>query len=1103
MVVCQNCGAKNKAKEAETCISCFAPLTLICPACQTSNTPINRFCQHCAVPLSGHAVYVDTLIGQDAERRQLTIMFCDLVGSTALSEHLDPEELREIVQAYQEVCADGIGSMEGYIAQFLGDGILAYFGYPRSHEDEPLRAIKAGRRILAGVTRLNETLQAEKGLEIAVRIGIHTGMTVIGDIGAGAKRERLALGETPNIAARIEGLAEANQIAVSASTYKLAQKHFAFEHTGTYPLKGISQPMAVYRPLTEKSEVVGEGQEHEAWFFVGRRAEYTHLKGVLELAKQGTEVLVLIEGSAGIGKSHLLEALIRSEEGQEIHLLATRCSRHYTTESFYPIADLFRRSLDLIGATQTGTRLERMEKYLSAFGFPLEETVPLFAQAFHVPMGDAYRPPSLSAKRIRQRIFAMMREIADKMAAQRPLLFIVEDLQWADPDTLDLLRDLWENRKDSRILFLFTCRPEFTHDWPGQPVQHISLRRLPSTDIISLASQLVAGKQLPEELIHQLVKKADGNPLFLAEIMRDILEAGLLKELPDHFELVGSLDDIAIPASLKDLLSSRLDQLGAAREIAQLAAVFGRQFPVDVIQAVSGLERGMINASLLRLIEAGLLNQQGKDPESIFAFKHTLVQEEAYELLLRRKRQEYHLRIAEVLEKEFARFAGENPAFIAYHYTVAGAFEQAIPNWLKAGAVALRSSAYAEAISYLEKGLALLEQVPVSAQRDAWELNLQASLGPALLATRGYAGPVVAAAYGRAYELARQSDEYPQLAGVLRGLWSHSTVKGDHQQAAEIAGKLARIAIGTSDPLLAFEAAKAVGGTEMWRGNFDSARKILEHALRHVDLQKRLGHAHVYAEHPVVGCLAYLGYAQLLMGQPQLGLESQQKACDFAALHKHPFSQAYSLSFKALGHLFLRDLPEAESLARRALELADKHDFSFWRLFNRVLISVCEYDHAPDTGNRARFQDSIDAFRQLGAELWISHPLTLLAAGMGKQGQMDKAMALLEAVADRIDREEERFYEAETLRVKGELLMRMGEHAQALEAFRKAVACAEKQQSVLFELRARAGWAICLDAQGKSIADARLSACWAPHKAQLINTLTGKEIHDLLSKWTN
>lgn len=1094
-IVCQQCGTHNKHTAANACSSCHATLSVACPECQALTSPRNHFCEQCATPLP----QAPSLLGQEAERRQLSIMFCDLVGSTALSEHLDPEELREVVQAYQEMCAEEIEKMEGYIAQYLGDGILVYFGYPRSHEDEPFRAINAGLGIVNRVASLNERLQLKNGLTIAVRIGIHTGLTVIGDIGTGAKRERLALGETPNIAARIEGLAETNQVAVSDSTYKLAQKYFAFEHMGTFPLKGISQPMPVYRPVVERQASLGTRDESSKWLFVGREQELATLRATWEQAQSGTESLVLLQGGPGIGKSHLLKALIREAEGQEFRLLVSKCSRYHANEAYFPIAELFRRTLDLMGQ-QAGTRLERLETYFDNLGFPLADTVPFFAMTFGIPLSDAYDKPSLSARLIKTRIQEILRAVGERIAREQPLLLIVEDLQWVDPDTLDLLKYLWEKRSQHRILLVFTARPEFQNPWEQDELATtITLKNLASDQITSLATQLVAGKDLPALLLDQLVRKADGNPLFLEEVMRNILETGLLAEHATHFELSGSLSEIAIPASLKDLLSSRLDQLGSAKELAQLAAVFGRHFSIEVIRAVSGLTQGLIHDSMIQLLEAGLISHQGIDPDILFSFKHTLVQEEAYELLLKRKRQSYHLQIAQVLDQEFPELIRDTPEFVAHHFTTAAAFAEAIPYWLQAGMKALQESAYQEAISYFEKGIALLDEIQGHPLRPQWELGLQAGLAPALLATQGYAHPGVEKAYGRAYELAQTIEDQTQFTSVLRGLWSHYTVKGKHNQAANIAAKLQTIAGQSNDPLLALEAAKAVGATHMWQGHFIEACAILEAALSGLDSTQLPKHQHSYSEHPLVGCYAYLGFGLLLMGHPVRALAVQQKALVFAQQLAHPFSIVYASSFQALAHVFRLEVAEVRKLATEARDMAARYDIGFWQLFNHILLNGCDLAEQQGTQQFERFSESIELFQQQGACLWVSHPLTLVAEALGTQQQLEAAHAVLDRLRALIDRDDEHFYEAEMMRTRGALLLKAGDTEGALSAFHTARDQAIEQGALLFRIRAEVAIARWHRHAGDlDTAKATLEAIWAEMNEEVRELVDGEGVRGMM-----
>jgi class 3 adenylate cyclase len=570
----------------------------------------------------------------EAERRQLTIMFVDLIGSTRLSSELDPEDLREVVREYQRSCTEVITKYDGNVAQLLGDGLLVYFGYPVAHEDDAQRAVRTGLEILEVIQALNLRLKQDKGVKLAIRLGIHTGLVVIGEMGGEGRQEQLALGETPNIAARIQGVAQSDTVVISADTYRLVQGFFDFDSLGKHDLRGISQPIAIYRVLQESGVqsrldvVAARGLTP----LVGREREVGLLLDRWEQVKDGNGQVILLSGEAGIGKSRLVQVL-KDHVSDEPHTRwECRSSPYYQNTALYPIIDLLQRALQRQQDDTAEAKLEKLEQILSRYHLPLDETVALFASLLSLSVPeDRYPQLALSPQRQRQKTLESIVAILLELAEQQPALFILEDLHWADPTTLEFLSLLVEQVPTTAIYTLLTCRPHFQPSWTHRSyLTEITVNRLSRHQLARVAAHVLGEKKLPPEVLHQIVEKTDGVPLYVEEMTKAVLESGYLKEVDGHYELIGSFSSLAIPATLQDALMARLDHLVTAKAVAQYAAVIGRQFAYDLLSTVSQLDASTLQRELGRLVEAEIVYQRGIPPQSTYLFKHALIQDAAY-----------------------------------------------------------------------------------------------------------------------------------------------------------------------------------------------------------------------------------------------------------------------------------------------------------------------------------------------------------------------------------------------------------------------------------------------------------------------------------------
>ena len=741
----------------------------------------------------------------EAERRQLTVLFCDLADSTRLAQQLDPEDLRDVIRAYQATCVEVIQRFAGHVAQYLGDGLLVYFGYPQAHEDDAQRAVRAGLGILAAMGTLNTRLALDQDVRLAVRLGIHTGLVVVGEMGSGGRHEHLALGDTPNLAARLQGLAAPDTVVISDATARLVQGYFTCQDLGTQTLKGIDTPVRL-------SQVVGESAAQSRLDvagtsgltpLVGREAEITLLRERWAQSTEGLGQVVLLSGEAGIGKSRLVRVLTERIVDTGAPRLTLRCSPYHTNSAFYPVIEHLQRLLHWHREAPPEVRLTTLEQALQTARLPLAEVVPLVAALLSLPVPERYPPLTLSPQRQRQKTQEVLVAWLLAEAAQQPVLAVWEDLHWADPSTLELLGLLLDQVPTARLLLLLTHRPEFRPPWPPRSyVTPLALTRLVRSQVEEMVLRVTGGKPLPAEVVQQIVVKTDGIPLFVEELVKTILESGLVREEAERYVLSGPLPPLAIPATLQDALMARLDRLAPVKDVAQLGAVLGREFSYALLRAVSPLDEAMLQQALAQLVEAELLYQRGPPPQATYIFKHALVQDAAYQSLLRSTRQQYHQRIAQVLEAQFPETAETQPELLAHHYTEGGLGAPAVDYWQRAGERAIARSGYMEAISHLTRGLEVLHAFPDIPERARRELALYTALGVPLQVTRGWAAPEARHAYARAQELCQQMGDTPQLFPVLRGLWRFYQVGGEVQTAYALAEQSLRLAQRLQEPCL-------------------------------------------------------------------------------------------------------------------------------------------------------------------------------------------------------------------------------------------------------------------------------------------------------------
>jgi class 3 adenylate cyclase/predicted ATPase len=1004
----------------------------------------------------------------EAERRQLTVMFCDLVGSTALAGRLDAEELADLIRAYQHAVAGEVTCFEGHVAKYMGDGVLAYFGWPQAHEDDAERAIRAGLAVVDAVRRL----RPRPGLTPQVRVGIATGPVVVGElVGSGEAQERAVVGETPNLAARLQALAEPDAVVIGRRTRRLVGGLFELADLGAHEVKGFGRPVSAWR-------VLGEGRAEGRFEalraatltpLVGREGELALLLRRWEQAQDGEGQVALLSGEPGIGKSRLTRTLQQELAEETYTRLLHFCSPYHKGSTLYPIVDHLQRAAGFERDDSDERRLDKLEALLAQSTEDLRGTVPLLAALLSIPAGERYPPLDLAPEQQKARTLDALVAQVEGLARRRPVLALYEDVHWIDPTSLELLGLLVERVRALPVLVVVTFRPEFRPPWIGQPhVTSLTLNRLSRRHGTAIVERLTDGKTLPAEVLEQIVAKTDGVPLFVEELTKTVLESGLLREEDDRYALQGPLPPLAIPASLHDSLTARLDRLVPVKELAQIGAAIGREFPYELLAAVAPLRQNELHEALARLEEAELVFRRGAPPHATFTFKHALVRDAAYDSMLRGKRQQVHAAIARVLEERSAVDAGVLPEVVAYHRTEAGLAERAVGHWWRAAQLAVRRSATLEAIAHLENGLGLLRTLPDSPENARLELDMQVALGTALMAAKGWSSPATAAAFARAEELCERVDDVLQRSVADYGRYLVQLLRGQLDAALATTKAMLRRAERDRDPTTTMIAHRCVAITSVHRGDFDAARGHLEAALALYDPQEHAALAYRFAYEPRIAMLCYLAHALLHLGYPGQALESYDQLMAEIRTHEHSPSVAFGLFQASLFWTYERDLGACgrerdlrvgEALVDELMAVCTEHGFSLWRTGGVILKGWLLARSGEADRGLAQMREGIAAWHGHEAKLFVPRCLLLLASARGRLGQPQAGLDRVEEGLALVTETNERWNAAELQLRQGELLLASSVTDRAEASFREALAIARGQSAKLWKLRAATGLA--------------------------------------------
>ena len=979
-------------------------------------------------------------------------MFCDLADSTALSASLDPEDMRDVIVQYQKTAARTIAGYDGYIAQYMGDGILVYFGYPRAHEDDAERAVRAALRIVADVA----ALEPRPGLRLRMRVGIATGVVVVGDMEEErAKGGNTIVGDAPNLAARLQALGRYNTVVIAPSTRRLLGTQFEYEDLGEHILKGFAQPVRAWA-VTGASSVASrfEAARSETLSpLVGRASERELMADRWQRAVAGDGQVVAFGGEAGIGKSRLARSLVDEVTGgSDAWAVELQCSPFHTHSALYPVVEWLRRSVYGEQApADDAERLAALEAFLRRTSLDVDAALPLFANLLAIAPPAGAAPSGLSPDRQRLLTHRLLVSLAVDRARHAPGAILFEDLHWADPSTLDLADRFVEGAANAKVLVLFTHRPEFVPRWTKHGnVTAVTLQRLGSADAADLVRAMLRQHALDTDVMNRLVEKTDGIPLYIEELAKTVVESR-------QAAADSALEQLLIPASLHDSLLARLDLLGEAKGVAQIASVLGREFDRAVLEAVWGHDAATLAAGLERLVAAEFIF--ARDDGARYVFKHALIQDAAYESLLKSSRVLHHQRIAEVLERSFPEIVKREPERVAQHFGAGRRPEKATQYWATAGRQSLQRNAHVEAAAHLHNAIGALGEAQEAEDRALQELDLLLALGPAQIAAKGYASPDVEATWTRAQSLCATIGDVPQQFPALFGLWMFHCVRANHANALGLSSDVSRRADAAGIEDLRLEAHLAAGISHFFLADFAAAASNFEACIAMYDRERHAAHRFQFGQDPAVVALNYSCWMQWIGGDGAKALETSARAVDLARSLDHPFTLSFALSYAAWLRLFLGDLAAAREVVRELHALTTEHDIPVFLAWARVLDALLRcHDGERDAGVQA-LQAGLDFFRATGSRCFLPYWTALHAEQVAIAGDHKRAQEILDLALAGMEETGERWAEPELIRLQGVLLDRRGASQDAEHSYRAALDAARARGMPAWGERAAASLA--------------------------------------------
>jgi class 3 adenylate cyclase len=1000
-----------------------------------------------------------------AEHRQVTVMFCDLVGSTALCARMDAEDLREIISAYQNCVAETVRRFDGFVAKYMGDGVLAYFGYPQAHEDDAERAVRAGLALVEAVPKL----VIAAGSHLQVRIGIATGLVVVGDlVGVGAAQEQAIVGETPNLAARLQALADPGTVMIASTTRRLTGGMFEYCDLGAVALKGFAENVPAWQVLgTSATESRFEALRASTTPIVGREEEIELLMRRWKQAKSGEGCVVLVSGEPGIGKSRIAQTVLEQLSGEPLTRMRYFCSPYHQDSALYPIIAQLERAAGFRREDTVDQRLDKLEAVLALATNDLADAVPLLADLLSIPTGERYPPLDLTPQKRKERTLHAQLAQVEGLAARQPVLMVFEDIHWSDPTTRESL-DLFIDRVSTlRVLAILTFRPEFAPPWVGRPhVTLLSLNRLTPRQRVEIITHVTGHKTLPKEIADQIIDRTDGVPLFIEEMTKAVMESGVLVDAGDRYALTGPVTSLAIPTTLHASLLARLDRLAPTRDVVQIGAVLGRQFSHELISAIGLMPQQQLDDALEQLVRSELIFRRGTPPDAEYTFKHALVQDTAYRTLLRSRRQQLHARVAAVLEGRFPEIVAAQPVLVAQHCAEGGLLEKAVDYWLKAGQQALARSANVEAMTLLRNGLDMVITLPESRARQRLELDLEVLRGRTLIAAKGYSASETGEAYDRAAELCQQLGEADQLLPILYGRWVHRLIRGEYRQSYDVAQELFRLKTQKSRSQCMGH--RALGVNLVYLGKLEEALSHFKKGLSLYDPGDFDFHRSVSPQDARATMLMYSALAELWLGFPERGI----LACRAArtAAQQLELAGAFSLAMVhgTTCHFYwsLQESTEVAEHAAAGMALSLERDFPHHIAQNMVMRGWALAQQGQADG-LSLLREGIARYRETESQSLLAVFLAALAQAAVGAGNLHEGYdAVLEALSI-ATRTGERCIEPELHRLQGEFLRLLFQEQDAEACLHRAIRVARGQAAKFWELRAVTSLARLWRDQGK------------------------------------
>jgi class 3 adenylate cyclase/tetratricopeptide (TPR) repeat protein len=1002
-------------------------------------------------------------------------MFCDLVESTKLSETLEPEDLQALISAYREACNAAVKRYGGWVARYMGDGVMAFFGWPHAHEDDAIRAVHAGLEAVAAVAQLAAPV------ELAVRVGVSSGPVVVGEIGGTDETASVdAVGETPNIAARLQTLATPNSILISETTRRLLAGAFDYQDLGRHQLKGITRPVQLYRivaakPLTSRFDAA---HAESLTPLIGRSTELSMLLDRWRKAKEGDGQVVLLSGLPGVGKSRLIHELKAQIQAEPHFLLNHQCSPYHSQSAFFPIIEQIERAAQLAAREPDSDKLEKLQRYLPAALAENADAMSLIVHLLSIAGGDQNALAGLTPQQIKNRTVSTLVDTFLAFSTELPTLCIFEDVHWVDPSTLELLELAISRIDRARILLVVSYRPEFRPTWLTRANVTIhSLTRLSRSEVAGMVEAIcLRDSRMLQPILNQIIEKADGLPLFIEELTNSILASMRNRAADNAATSTSEPSPLKVPDTLYDALMERLDRVPQGRRLAQTAAVIGREFSFELLSLASRIDEGELRLALARLEDADIVYRIGISPQVLFAFKHALLRDAIYGSLLKSSRRQMHADIAAILDSHFHELVETQPELLAHHHSEAGNHELAVHFWQKSGQRALAHSANIEAIAHFRRALEALAAWPGSAERAGREIELQLALGIPLIAVHGYAAEETREVFAGARALCLQHNKSQELFQALYGLWGHSWMSGKNDDALGMANEFLTRAEASADIVPLMVAHRVVGSTLLSIGQFGQSRKHFEESIALSMKRREQSLFNRYMVEPQAASLLLLSWDLWILGYPDQALSRVLQALQLARQLNQPYSIAFAHYMTSVVRLLRGEAAAALSEAEASLDVSREQRFSLYVLLSRISRGYAVGCLGRPVDAVTEIRSGLDDMRRAGVAYMLPMMETWLAHMLARTGETEAGFLIVESALNGLDDASGRSWESELYRQRAEIVLTLGPNREdeAEANFRKAIAVAQRQDARSFELRAATGLATLWNSQGKSEAARRL-----------------------------